>query len=76
MKGLQFSCVGTNMMNTFNLTRATIGLVSYLNDWSKETSEEGPIKLVFCYDTRHFSKDFAELCSKVAADLGANVFLF
>ena len=72
----QFSCVGTNMMNTFNLTRATIGLVSYLNDWSKETSEEGPIKLVFCYDTRHFSKDFAELCSKVAADLGANVFLF
>ena len=34
----EFSCVGTNMMNTFNVTRATMGLVNYLQDWLKDSS--------------------------------------
>ena len=72
----EFSCVGTNMMNTFNVTRATMGLVNYLQDWLKDSSSSERLKLVFCYDTRHFSKEFAELCSKVASELGANVYLF
>ncbi|MAB61304.1 MAG: phosphomannomutase [Verrucomicrobiales bacterium] len=72
----EHTCVGTNMMNTFNVSRATMGLVFYLQDWLKNSSKNEKIRLVFCYDTRHFSKDFAELCSKVASELGADVFLF
>ena len=72
----EHTCVGTNMMNTFNVSRATMGLVLYLKDWLRDSSKSGKIRLVFCYDTRHFSKDFADLCAKVASELGADVFLF
>ena len=72
----EHTCVGTNMMNTFNVSRATMGLVLYLQDWLKGSSKSEKIRLVFCYDTRHFSKDFADLCAKVASELGADVFLF
>ena len=72
----EHTCVGTNMMNNFNVSRATMGLVLYLQDWLKGSSKSEKIRLVFCYDTRHFSKDFADLCAKVASELGADVFLF
>ena len=29
----KFACVGTNAMNDYNLTRATRGLITYLDDW-------------------------------------------
>ena len=41
----EFSCVGTNMMNTFNVTRATMGLVNYLQDWLKDSSSSERLKL-------------------------------
>lgn len=66
-------CVGTAAMNFFNLKRAMIGLVTYVK---KSFSGEGRPSLVIGHDTRHFSRDFAETCAKVATDLGCDAYLF
>ena len=33
----EFPCIGTNAMNSFNINRATRGLVAYLQDWKRAT---------------------------------------
>ena len=66
-------CAGTATMNFFNLGRAIRGLVAYAKQFT------GPARkpvLVIAHDTRHFSRDFAEFCAKVAADLGCDAYLF
>jgi phosphoglucomutase len=72
----KFACVGTNAMNDYNQTRATRGLISYLDEWLRNTQVKQRARIVFCHDTRHFSRYFAELCSGIAADMGAEAFLF
>ena len=73
----QFPCVGTNSMNFYNVSRATQGLVRYLKKW---VAEHGPAgtkpKLIVAYDTRYFSRDFADLVAKVATENGCDVGLF
>lgn len=72
----RFACVGTNAMNDFNLTRATRGLITYLNQWLETENHADRVRIVFCHDTRHFSRDFAVLCANIAADMGADALLF
>ncbi len=66
-------CTGTATMNFYNLSRAVRGLIAYAKQFA------GPDRkavLVFAHDTRHFSRDFAEFCAKVCADLGCDAYLF
>ncbi len=63
----EFPCVGTNAMNFYNVSRATQGLVAYLREWRAQENLEGKPKIVIAHDTRHYSKQFAEL---VAQDRG------
>ena len=66
-------CVGTATMNFFNVGRAVRGLVAYAK------RHVGPSRkpvLAFAHDTRHFSRDFAEFCARIAADLGCDAYLF
>src|SRR5213593_1646038 len=72
----QFPCVGTNAMNFFNINRATRGLVAYLNDWNRRQQVSAKPKLVIAYDPRFFSKEFAEVASKVAAENGCDACVF
>lgn len=72
----QFPCVGTNAMNTFNVSRATQGLVAYVKEWFAKNSLPGKPKIVIAHDTRHFSRDFAELAARVAVELGCDAALF
>ena len=73
----QYPCVGTNAMNDYNISRATQGLVAYLKRWIAEHGPAGKKpKLVIAYDTRHFSRDFADLTAKVATENGCDVDLF
>ncbi len=75
----QYPCVGTNAMNFYNISRATQGLVRYLKKWVAEHGApvgRGKPKLVIAYDTRHFSRDFADLTAKVASENGCDVNLF
>jgi phosphoglucomutase len=72
----EFPCVGTNAMNTYNVSRATQGLIQYVKEWFAANSLPGKPKIVIAHDTRHFSRDFAELAARVAVDLGCDAALF
>ena len=72
----QFPCVGTNAMNFYNVSRATQGLIAYLHDWRGRQKIEGRPKIVIAHDTRHYSKQFAELAAKTAAENGCDAAVF
>jgi phosphoglucomutase len=72
----EFSCVGTNAMNFFNINRATRGLVAYLHDWNRREQIVARPRIVIAHDPRFFSKEFAELAAKVAAENGCDAFVF
>src|SRR4029079_6685617 len=72
----EFPCVGTNAMNFFNINRATRGLVAYLQDWTRREGISTKPKLVIAHDPRFFSKEFAQLAAKVAAENGCDAFVF
>ncbi len=63
-------------MNFFNINRATRGLVAYVHDWNaREKTSEKP-KIVIAHDPRFFSRDFAEVAAKVAAENGSDACVF
>jgi phosphoglucomutase len=72
----QHPCVGTNAMNFYNLSRATQGLVAYVQDWHSQSGRAGRPSICIAHDTRHFSREFAEFVAGVIADLGADALLF
>ena len=72
----EFPCVGTNAMNFYNIARATRGLVAYLHEWFARQQLQGKPKIVIAHDTRFFSKQFAELTAKTAAENGCDACLF
>ena len=72
----EFPCVGTNAMNFFNINRATRGLVAYLQDWNERQKISAKPKIVIAHDPRFFSREFAELAAKVAAENGCDAFVF
>ena len=72
----EFPCVGTNAMNFFNINRATRGLVAYLQDWNRREGISTKPKIVIAHDPRFFSKEFAELAAKLAAENGCDAFVF
>ena len=69
----QHPCVGTATMNFYNLSRAVRGMITYAKQFVGPGRK--PV-LVFAHDTRHFSRDFAEFCATVCADLGCDAYLF
>jgi len=68
----EFPAVGTNCVNYGNVARATQGLVNYLK---KNFSGQAP-SVVFSHDTRHFSREFAELSARTVAAAGGTAYLF
>jgi len=72
----EFPCVGTNAMNYFNVARATRGLVRYLQKWRAQKPSAGRPKIVIAHDTRHFSKEFAQLAAQTAVNLGCDGIVF
>jgi phosphoglucomutase len=72
----EFPCVGTNAMNSYNVSRAAQGLVAYLQEWRAQEKIAGKPKIVIACDTRHYSKQFAELVAKTAAENGCDAAIF
>lgn len=64
--------VGTNRINIYTVRRVTLGLAEYLLETDKDAASKG---VVISYDSRHFSKEFAEETAFVLADKGIKVFL-
>jgi phosphoglucomutase len=71
----EFPCVGTNVMNYYNLKRATTGYVRCLIE-ARGASGEGRPSIVIAHDTRHYAEEFAAHVAKVATENGADVYLF
>jgi len=69
----QFPCVGTNALNFYNITRATLGLVRFLlkfQDGDKRPS------IALARDTRHFGKEFADCVVRIVTEHGCDVYVF
>ncbi len=65
--------VGTNVLNARTIAESARGLADYV------TSKKGagsPRSCVIARDTRHNSPEFAEICARVLAAAGFEVFLF
>jgi phosphoglucomutase len=63
--------VGTNRMNQYTVGLATQGLANYLRK-----SFEGSIKVAVAYDSRHRSREFAQIVANVFSANGFQVYLF
>jgi phosphoglucomutase len=72
----EFPCIGTNAMNFYNVSRATQGLVAYLQEWRAQEKIAGKPKIVIACDTRHYSKQFSDLAAKTAAENGCDATVF
>ena len=72
----EFPCVGTNAMNSYNVNRATQGLVAYAKEWHAGNKIAKFPKIVIAHDTRFFSKKFTELAAKVASESGCDACVF
>lgn len=60
--------VGTNRMNRYTVARATQGLADFLGEKS--------LPVAIGYDTRHGSREFAEVTAGVLAENGLQAYLF
>lgn len=72
----QFACIGTNAVNDYNIIRATRGLVTYVLQWHHDQGRSGRPKICISYDTRFFSRAFAELAAKVISEHGCDALIF
>ena len=72
----EHACIGTNAMNEYNIARATRGLATYVREWHRREGKPGRPSIAISYDTRFFSREFADLSAKVMTDLGCDALLF
>ena len=72
----EHACIGTNAMNEYNIARASRGLATYVREWHRREGKPGRPSIAISYDTRFFSREFADLSAKVMTDLGCDALLF
>ncbi|EAQ78374.1 phospho-sugar mutase [Blastopirellula marina] len=61
--------IGSNAINERTIGESAQGLASYIND-----NVEGPLSCGIAYDTRHRSREFAELCARIMVANGFKVY--
>jgi phosphoglucomutase len=72
----EFPCTGTNAMNYHNISRATQGLVAYVKEWAALAKLPHRPRICISYDTRYFSREFADLAAKVITESGCDALVF
>jgi phosphoglucomutase len=70
------AAIGSNILNDFTLSRATIGLFNYTKKYLSESSRADVPVLVIAHDVRHFSRHFCELAASIWTKLGGNAYIF
>ncbi len=69
--------VGTNLLNDFNIIRATAGMFRYTQKYLAAHSALMDVpKIVIAHDVRHFSRHFCELAASVWSKLGGRALIF
>jgi len=64
---------GTNRINIYTIRKATLGLANYIISQGPKAMKQG---VAIAYDSRKFSKEFAEEAAKVLATKNIQVYLF
>ena len=71
------AAVGSNLLNDFNIIRASIGLFRYTKNYLKQSGRGYEIpRLVIAHDVRHYSRYFCELCASTWSKLGGDAYIF
>ncbi len=70
------AAVGTNVLNDFNVIRATIGLFRYVSQYLNKTGHYDLPRFVIAHDVRHFSRHFCELSASTWNQLGGRAIIF
>ncbi|MFP4156208.1 MAG: phospho-sugar mutase [Opitutales bacterium] len=70
------AAVGTNVLNDFNLIKATIGLYRYTGNYLRQSGRFDQPRLVIAHDVRHFSRHFCELVASTWCKLGGQALIF
>ncbi|HEY8933536.1 MAG TPA: phospho-sugar mutase [Rariglobus sp.] len=70
------AAIGSNILNDFTLTRATIGLFRYTQKYLAASGRAEVPSLVIAHDVRHFSRHFCELAASAWTKLGGNAYIF
>ncbi len=65
--------VGTNRMNIYTVGNATQGLANYIIKQGEDACKKG---IAIAYDSRNFSREFAEFSAEIFSSNGINVYLF
>ena len=72
----EHAAVGTNVLNDFNLIKATIGLYRYTEAYLRESGRYDQPRFVIAHDMRHFSRHFCELAASTWCKLGGQALIF
>ncbi|MFW5873953.1 MAG: phospho-sugar mutase [Verrucomicrobiota bacterium] len=72
----EHAAVGTNVLNDFNLVRATIGLFRYVEKYLGDSGRLDRPRFVIAHDVRHFSRHFCELAASTWCKLGGQALIF
>lgn len=72
----EHAAVGTNVLNDFNLIKATIGLYRYCAQYLCEKGRHDLPRFVIAHDVRHFSRHFCELAASTWCRLGGQALIF
>ena len=70
------AAVGTNVLNDFNIVRATIGLFRYVQAYLLAEGRYDQPRFVIAHDVRHFSRHFCELAASTWTKLGGQAIIF
>lgn len=68
--------VGTNVLNDFNIIRATIGIHRYATRYLAGIGSPERPRFVIAHDVRHFSRHFCELSASTWNRLGGQALIF
>lgn len=72
----EYAAVGSNVLNDFNLVRATIGLFRYTKKYLEDNGRFDLPRFVIAHDVRHFSRHFCELAASTWCKLGGQAMIF
>jgi len=72
----EHAAVGTNVLNDFNIIKATIGLFRYTEKYLRESGRHDAPRFIIAHDVRHFSRHFCELAASTWCKLGGQALIF
>ena len=72
----EHAAVGTNVLNDFNIIKATVGLFRYTEKYLRESGRYDQPRFIIAHDVRHFSRHFCELAASTWCKLGGQALIF